>query len=156
MKVFALTPILHDGVLYTFGQEIKASDVQGQSLIDQGVAATEVPQFMTAEQHESHLAAAIMSENMAKNTVDADKARAAGIAAEAQHEADVAQAKADSAATAAAVPTAAPAAVASAAAQTPVAPTQEQIDAQAAADAKAKADAEAAAKAAAGNQPPQA
>lgn len=121
-KAFALHPVEHDGKLYLFGEELTVTDDQLKVLITSGAVTEAKPEFMTEAQHESHQAAKTSAERFRANTADLDAERAAGVAAEAKHEVEVAQAKADAAEHAAANPTPVAAPVA-----TPVAAVQVQV-----------------------------
>ena len=49
-RVVALTPILHDGVLYEIGEQIEMSDVQEQRLVDAAEAAIIPAEEIAAEE----------------------------------------------------------------------------------------------------------
>jgi membrane protein involved in colicin uptake len=92
---FALFPVEHNNKLHLFGDPVELEDHEAKGLLKSGVVSSEKPQFMTEAQHESHQTAKTLGELFENKASDLSAERAAGIAAEAQRKADVAQAEAD-------------------------------------------------------------
>jgi hypothetical protein len=92
---FALFPVEHNNKLHLFGDALELEDHEAKTLLKSGVVSSEKPQFMTEAQHESHKTAKTLGELFENKASDLSAERAAGIAAEAQRKADVAQAEAD-------------------------------------------------------------
>jgi hypothetical protein len=131
-EYFAQFPVMHDGELMLFGQSFELTEAQAAPMLKSGAISETKPEFMTEAMHDSHVAAKTVGELFEAKTDNLNAERAAGVAAEAQHKADVAQAQADAAK------------VAAEGHDGVTALTQDQVDAQAAA-AKAKVEADAAA-----------